>query len=401
MIELLSVHTEPAGDSRVRLVGRVSYGDRGGDTEAYWFEFPSAYRDALSTSGNPWLACLAPLALAFNRPLKIGLPVDALLLRNVEELMAVWRAWYPSLRPIRLLAVPTEAAKHTRRRTALFFSGGVDSLFSLYRNESDAPVGLAIHDLVAVQGFDMPIDRVDVFERHRERLQRIADATGKTLVPVRSNLRRTRLREAPWGALWHGAALASVGLALEGRYDRLVVASTNHYAALDEWGSHPLTDPLLSTSATRVLHDGAAFWRWEKLEFLSGIELALSSLHVCYRNADDRNCGQCEKCLRNMIILEVLGRLDGCGAFPFRSIDLRRVSRILLRESWQPDFYSRLRAFAASRGRADVAAAIGRSLRRSRWLGPPVRAMERLRRKRFASRLVGPVHQWVLAASPR
>ena len=150
-----------------------------------------------------------------------------------------------------------------------------------------------------------------------------------------------------------------------------------------------------------MLHDGADFRRWEKIEFLSRFEGVLDALHVCFRAGSDTNCGRCEKCLRNMIILEVLGLLEGCEAFPRGGFDLRHVSRILIDQSWQPDFYRGLKRFAATRGRRDVARAIDRAFRRSRARRPLLRLAGRLGRERLVWRLRRPLERLAVGGSPR
>jgi hypothetical protein len=368
-MELIDVVREPAAGGNVRLIGRVAYDDRPGQTEDYWFEVAREHADGLTESGNPWIACLAPVAAALGEPLLVSRPTDALLVRGLREIMAIWRSWFVEMQAVPLVvpdmregANPGEGA----RRTGLFLSGGVDSLFSLYWNERADPGSLPADDVLALHGFDIPLERENEFQRHVRAIRDVAAAAGKTVVTVRTNVRQTRLRQVPWGKLAHGCVLAGAGFALEGRFRRLIIASANPYERLEPWGTHPLTDPLLSSQRTQVFHDGAAFMRWEKLGFLSGFDVAMSSLHVCFRDGSDANCGRCEKCLRNMIVLEVLGALGRCPAFPVRALDLETVSRILLKDEWQPPFYRHLQRFAVTRGRADVARAIERSLSRSR-----------------------------------
>jgi hypothetical protein len=281
------------------------------------------------------------------------------------------------------------SAPPRRSGRGAFFSGGVDSFFTLLRNETPEVGSFAVDDLIAIHGFDILLESEDAFETHRRRLERVAAETGKSLIPVSMNLRRTRLSELPMGGLWHGSALAAVGLLLENRFERLLVAASLEYIKLEAWGSHPLTDPLLSTSRTSVLHDGAGFERWEKLEFLAEFDLALRSLRVCSRNTSD-NCGACEKCYRNMIILEVLGALRRSPTFPTQTLDLEKASRVYIR-GWRSDLYRGVRRFAASRGRADVARAIDRSFQRSRWRRPVLSAAEQVGKMRYGGR----VSQWL------
>ena len=400
-MELISVHRQPVDAGRVRVTGVVRYDDRPGTTEEYWFEVPAGVADSLSGSGNAWLVALLPMAASLGEPLRIPLPVDRLLVRNLREVMVIWRGWFPSLRVVPLEApVSSPPPAAAQRKTGMFFSGGVDSFYTLLHNEEDEVAGFPVDELIAIYGFDILLGNDDAFERHRRRLERVAAATGKTLLPVRMNLRQTRMRELSMSELWHGCALASVGLLLENRYERILIASSEEYAKIGPWGSHPLTDPLLSTAATSFLHDGAALARWEKLEFLIRYDLVLDSLRVCTRNTSDENCGACEKCGRNMIILELLGALARCPAFPAQKVDLDRASRLFIR-GWRVEFYRDLRRFALSRGRPDIARAIGRSARRSRWRRPVVKMAERLKRIHYGNRAGGWIQGRALAGMLR
>jgi hypothetical protein len=399
-MDLISVRTEDAASGRVRVTGTVAYDDRPGATEDYWFEFPSDVAASLSRSGNGWLACLLPMAAALGEPLRLSLPVDPLLARNARELMAIWRSWYPHLHVVPVVA-PSESVleKTGARKTAMFFSGGVDSFFTLLHNEPPSGGSSPVDDLIAIHGFDILLENEGAFDRHRSRLERIAAETGKALVVVRMNLRRTRLRELSMASLWHGAALAGVGLLLENRYERLLIAASEECPNLGPWGSHPLTDPLFSTSTTAVVHDGTDFARWDKLEFLAGFDVALHSLRVCSRDSSE-NCGECEKCYRNIIILDVLGALGRAVTFPERTLDLDKVGRVFVR-GWRAIFYRGLERFASSRGRPDVATAIDRSFRRSRWRRPVVRFAQRVGRLRYVGRLGRWLNGWALAGRLR
>jgi len=53
---------------------------------------------------------------------------------------------------------------------------------------------------------------------------------------------------------------------------------------------------------------GATLSRFQKMEDLSEFEPSFDFLSVCYNGS--RNCGRCEKCVRTMLILDALGKLD-------------------------------------------------------------------------------------------
>lgn len=387
-MELRGVRLDESRDGRVRLTGEVTYEDRPREVEEYWFEVAAEHAGSLSRTGNPWLVGLAPLAATLGQNLRIALPVDRLLYRNVREVLAIWRSWYPELHPVEVEADTTEdLADAPGSRTGTFFSGGVDSFFTVLRNEEAGNRSLPADDLILVGGFDFPLENADAFERHRARLREAAGELGKELVDVVTNLRETRLREAPWADLWHGPALASVGLALERRYRRLLIASTSPYGELEPWGSHPMTDALFSTRNTIVIHDGAECTRLDKVGYISRSDVALRWLHVCFREVSDQNCGRCRKCLLTMMALALFGALDRCRMFPAGGPDLERVSRILFQNEAQRRGVRRTRDLALREGRGDIARAINHALRRSTFLAPVLAALNRLRTKRGFSRV--------------
>ena len=98
---------------------------------------------------------------------------------------------------------------------------------------------------------------------------------GKRLMLVATNLRDTRFGKTDWPGLSHGAALAAVGHALGNRYGTVLIGSSAGYRDLRFWGSHPLTDPMFTSSRVRILHDGAAFIRDDRV-IAAGCFLPLS-----------------------------------------------------------------------------------------------------------------------------
>ena len=388
-----TITESPLGPGRVRLSGHVRYDQGRVPPETFWFDVPLAYREGLSDSGNPWLACLLPLAASIGEPLRIDEPVDPLLLKNAQSLVRLWKNWYPELHLVRIEApnvAPVAAAGP--RGTGAFFSGGVDAFFTVLRHQqpTEGWDHISIDDLIFVWGFDVPIDTPDAFQRTRHALQSAAKELGKNLVILATNLKTTRLeRDAEWGALWHGCGIVSTGLTLEKRYARLVIASTYSYANLAPWGSHPLSDPLLSTLGTRVIHDDPSFSRAEKTELVARSELALRTLRVCWNARSEKNCSYCNKCFRTMATLEVVGALDRCPQFDRARLTLEALSRLFSGDHNDRILLREVRDLAAEKGRSDVAGAIDRSLARSRrtrkwvrlatWLGtqPYVWRLER------------------------
>jgi hypothetical protein len=372
MMRLKHAEIIPSPDKEgwTRLTGEVTYGDRPADTELYWFEVPDKWGEFLSESGNPWLACLLPLAVRLDEPLQIDRPVDRALFENVQQLMRIWKGWYPHLHIVPVEAEVVESGpRRDAARTVSFFSGGIDSFYTLLHSETAPAPHAPVDDLMTIWGFDPSLDNQTTAQNLRLRLQSIASDLGKEFVELATNLRATRFWQGglkDYQDLSHGAFLASVGLALERRYDRVLISSTYNPGDLHPWGSHPLTDPLLSTGQTQVIHYGAEVSRLEKVALVAQSDVAMRTLRVCWYPGAGGNCGRCDKCHHTMLMLELHGALERCAAFEGKTLDLERIAnkRDLFDTEWY--FFEEIAAYAREQGRTDIADAVERSLRLTR-----------------------------------
>lgn len=376
-LRAVDVTRSPAG-AGWRLQGELRF-DGSRPPETLWFDLPVRDDNDVSTTGEPWLAALLPVAATLHEPLRLPLPVDARLLENLRELLRIWTAWYPSLAMVPIEAEPCDAPP--RGRTMAFFSGGVDSFFTALRHGAGdgTPRTERIDDLVFVHGFDIRLANERALGNVLPVLERAADALGKPLLTVTTNLRETVFGATDWNQLSHGAALAAVALAMGPRYSTALVPSSAGYRDLRFWGSHPLTDPLFTSSRTRIVHDGPAFMRAEKTEYVAQSDIALGALRVCWRSDDGWNCQACNNCYRTMLTLEALGVLDRSATFDRARLDLDRASRIFCPRSYDIRQFGYVRDLAARCGRPDIVRAVERSLARSARLSRRIAFVRRLR----------------------
>lgn len=360
--------------NHVRLVGEVIYNDDRIHSELYWFDIPKRYSKYVSETGNPWLVCLLPLAVTLGEPLQICKPVDSTLLKNARKLMLVWKSWYP-----KLMCIEIECDKYSLTsdncisETASFFSGGIDSFFTVLRNRDSENDKSKINDLLIVGGFDIPLGNLEAFSRLKEKYEKIAFSLDCNLIDFFTNIRETRWKMANWGYLAHGSGLASVALSLENKYKKVLIPSSYTYSNLFPWGSHPVSDPLLSSSRTRFIHDGIDFNRFEKTEYIAKNEIALNNMRVCWKSASDYNCSYCSKCYRTMITLEILGQLEYCKAFLRNRIQLSEVERVYFRNEHDEHFFSEIKNYALEKKRFDIVNSIDKSFESSRRLNKKLR----------------------------
>jgi hypothetical protein len=282
-----------------------------------WFRFPPWCEPFLDPdNGDPFLAALLFPAMLTDERLALPVPVSPLLRRHVADIQDIYRSFDPRLARIAIETPPAETSRSDAPRTAnaLFFSLGVDSFYSLLKNERDRPGDVeTISHLISIHGFDhLYGDFSDDFPPDMMRnLERVAREKRKTLLPAATNARIATRTISSWD-MHHGAVLASVALALGGLLGRITVAASTTYDQLYPWGTHPVLDPLWSTETLTVVHDGCEMGRIDKVRFVARSDLVLETLRLC----PDYNCGKCIKCLPTIIDLMQAGALARCTTLP-------------------------------------------------------------------------------------
>ncbi len=354
-MELIQTQVFKIANNMQRLSGLVRYDD--GFTEEYVFEIPTKY--TISHSGNPWLACLLPLAVTIGEDLKLPLPVDQVFLDATDDLIKLWKTWYPKLYDINVYADIGVVAK-SEDQCATFFSSGVDSYFTALRHPQAQPMLLTL-------GFDMPYRYTNKFKEHFDRISKSAVECGGLLIPTATNIRETRWSICHWELLGHGPALAAIALLFEQHFSEVLIPSSYDYNVMHPWGSHPMVDTLFTTSNLHFVHDGCGYSRLDKIKYLTKYKHVLSNLHVCFRGAngqgqDQYNCCNCEKCYRTMVVLELLGKLKQASMFKESKVNLTKLALLY----GDQVFLAEVHSFAVEMKNTKIEKALQKSINRSK-----------------------------------
>jgi hypothetical protein len=156
-----------------------------------------------------------------------------------------------------------------------------------------------------------------------------------------------------------GSCLASIAHTLG--LNKTYIPSSHTYNELGPSGSHPLTDPLWSSEATEIVHDGAHRKRTEKTQMLIHNNVLMDNLVVCWEEPN-QNCGKCGKCLRTMVTLKLLGAKS--SAFP-GDLRLRDVARHKISSNTYLPFFHEHLELAQKKNDRKMARALKRCLRRN------------------------------------
>ena len=270
----------------------------GGYERLIHFESTSA---KLIASGDALLCLGLVPAMELGLDLEINAHVDEDLLANADQIQSLLCSWYPGYRPISIRAGVTKRKYPERRGTGLFYSGGVDSSYSL-ASAHDRLTGL-----VTIIGAD--VDPLDT--RRVERLEAIASNVagqfGLKQIFVRTDIRKVSDRMIGW-VEYHGAVLAAVRHMLANEFENQLIASSADEASWPRrWGSHPGLDRLWGTAGARIEHHGLEH-RLAKIERISREPILMQQLRVCNRSFD--HCGVCHSCQFMLAALDILGIRD-------------------------------------------------------------------------------------------
>jgi len=290
-------------------------------------------------------------------------PLSRQFLGALNVIMDMFCYWRPDLRRVEIRsAAPIARARPGPGRVGIFFSGGVDTFYTLLKHRQ------AITDLIFINGFDIPAGEQGVYQRASALIHRVADRLGLRVVEVETNLRPYLVGQGlRWGQFAHGPLLASVGHLLYPEFERLFIATSMYYGRIVPWSSHPLLDPLWSTEGLEFAHDGLEANRLEKVQQLAQEDWVLGMLRVCgKRPAAAPNCGRCEKCIRTMLSLLAAGALERCPTFEV-GLEARRIARLVMKRPGTFNYAEQnLRALEAAGRSPEFIGALRKAINRSR-----------------------------------
>jgi len=292
---------------------------------------PVTFRSAVVGEDADLLLPLALLpAMVRGHRLRVADPLSPRLLEAVPAITEVLTTFDRYAWGLDLQAVAVEAPARLPERAAggrgvaCFFSGGVDSTFTVRAHRKELTAVVFVH------GFDVALHDAPLRSAVSTSLQASADALGLPLIEVEADLHRFAHGLVPW-SVYHGSAMATVAHLLAPLADTFLVPASDTYATLSAYGSHPLLDPLWSSEAVSIAHDGCAASRIDKVRSFGeddGGPDPLSWLRVCWRNPGGAyNCGRCPKCVSTMVALRMAGLLERATTFP-STLDLARVAAL-------------------------------------------------------------------------
>ena len=314
-------------DNNTIFSARIHVDHTGHYPETLWIKIPSLYECNLTKSSNPFITSLFLLASRFGEDINIKGNVSPRLIWGIQQYLQLFKNWYPNLYKIsKIDAEFYEKKINSRNDIASSFSGGVDSFYTILRNNPTKPCPLPISYAFFIHGFDIPLNDPNNYWKIFKQYKSVLKQLDIELIPIATNI-RDFLFEMTWEEVF-GGPLAGIAFCFDNLFQYYLVPSAYDSEFLMKQGTDSRLVPLLATESTSLLLDAGGVSRTEKTSLIAKNPNTYNNLRVCWETIDGvSNCGNCEKCIRTMTELELLGKLDNYSTFksPWSAKKIRRI----------------------------------------------------------------------------
>lgn len=316
------------GDLKHEKVGAVSKVSSSFDGAPVYFECEDLELEpAIEAFGSLWLI---PCILS-GRDLRFTQPVCQMWYQNALSIIDFLNEnWGTNKIQVHADTVETQSSNKTA--SAVCFSGGVDTFHTVYK--SDSP-----EFLVSVHPFDLPAASEETYQATRTRLVRVANAVNARPVTIRNNVLQHQSYKTHKLIDTFSGLLACLGHLLSQHISSLTVSPSFHKDNPVVYGGHYLLDPLFSSKNLKIHQPHTELKRRERVKAIADWPVAQENLFVCFNKQEkNQNCGKCEKCVRTLLDLHILGKLDSFKVFDqniqvWEAID--QVKHVTWRETYE------------------------------------------------------------------
>jgi len=231
--------------------------------------------------------------------------IDRNFYNNVQNLVPIFKKWHKNNNLSLNINIPiTNKERKLNRKVITTFTLGVDSFYTLYSKLEK------IDTIIFIIGFDVKKENTYLVEIILQNLREVSKLYNKNLILCESDI-QNKVKHGSgfqWGPYFHGPALFNIIYCLSNIFETLYIASTHPLKDDYIWGSLFILDKNYS-SFLKIEHHGD-LTRVDKLKYLLTKDIrCLNYLRVCYKNKRllKYNCTNCEKCLRTLYAIQILG----------------------------------------------------------------------------------------------
>lgn len=265
---------------------------------------------------------------------------------------------------IKIIMPTTCEVIENQKRRGTGLSMGVDSFTTLHEYNDDAlSDNYKLTDLVhlktgahhgMVGRFDAEVEN-RLFKTENDKVKAYCDKYGYNLITIETNLFEITCANFGWNFdTTHILRNLGSVMLLQNYFDKYYYASAinldDFYININKDVAHSekWLVPLLSNENIKFYSANSAMNRIEKTEYITRFSDTYDYLHVCWR--EEKNCGKCDKCIRSLVTLDALGKLDlYANAFDLQEYRknrwkyIKRITALKFKNSFFQDIYNLLK----------------------------------------------------------
>ena len=314
-----------------------------------WYSVPYPYQEYLVRErADAFVVGLLLLAMKNGEDIYVNGAMSEKLFYNLTHYyMHILRLVIPNLHFVKIVCKQLHRPiPNPRGGVATGFSGGVDSFCVLNDHFfGEITNGYRITHLTFHNVGPHLGGWQKLFEERFAHIQPCAQELGLPIIKIDSNLDEWLSLSGLHFSMTHTSADVSAVLTLQGLIRCYLYASGYKYkdccrellkGAHDIAAVDPMSVHLLSTEATECISVGSQYSRVEKTIRISDLPVTYRYLNVCVKGRVE-NCSKCEKCLRTILTLEIIGKIDRYQGVFNLAIYQRNKTRFIGRILWSRD----------------------------------------------------------------
>lgn len=307
-----------------------------GESFDVWYSVSNEYGSYLCEDYADSFVLVALLwAMKSGQEIVVDAPVSPRLQFSLyNTVQPIYAKAIPGFRPVKISSQPNPGIKYNGKGLGCCCSLGIDSFSSFLQHYGpEVPQEYRVSHLTLFnsgQLGDETWEKVHhYFVEAADNLRPFAAEVGLPLLAVDTNLNDFFLGTGVTGIQSVLLRTISCALSLQKLFGKYAFASSYSIeyfklCAHDDAYAEAAVAPLLSTDNTEIILSDPAKTRVEKTAFISKYPITTKYLDVCWSaqmakstihqtkffdEKKNKNCGKCDKCLRTLLALDLLGCL--------------------------------------------------------------------------------------------
>ena len=303
----------------VRLCADIKYKM---GSEVFYFEVPEEYGEYLcSEVSDAFLIGILNYAVAKGEDISVDGFISERLLYQLQTYfiptLSVVRN--KSYHTININARPYSGHIENAGAVGASASGGVDSYYTIVRHLNNVSGRYMLTHLLIANQFNYYKSEKETRKKFHQLIENskgISENYGLKLIPMYTNhnefLFDGFVQE-------YSLRICSYVFALQKLFSTYYVSSGVPY---DSDGFDIFNLSLMTTDNLSFYSSGGEITRTQKILYFADDEYIQRNLKVCNKDVD-HNCSECEKCMRTMLSLDIIGKLDKFK----RSFDINKFKK--------------------------------------------------------------------------